>query len=547
MIRVLIVEDEMIVLVGICNLLKWEEYGCEIVGTASDGNSAYSLYLEKNPDIIITDIKIPGMDGLGLISKIREKDSQTKIIILTAYDEFDLLHQAMHYQISDYLLKLDLDEQTLAQVIKKAVDECTIEKKSAPSDDQVSHTAPNEKKEQVLDRLIIGRNIEAKEFDALAKALNLRLSSDQLYLCIMSFAQNDSILSDDKVKSKNNMLWNTVSTLINQLLETYHNGEMLHGEKNNYWIIFGFDSTVSSPMRAAEKILSHIATIIRNYMNFHVTFGVSSCGNGWKTLPQLYEEAKISRERLYYMSDEMICWFNAPVPKRDKIRAENKIASVWEKLTDIPAEYMKILTSGREKLLMSFETSRNNSEEIILHMIYWPLFGKDSENKEQNEADSMISTLTSLREHQYYIEDIQALCDKLSEINRDFRERRVENRRIDAVTTYLKQHYSEKVAISDLAKSIGLSPNYLGSLFRKSMGMGIVDYLNSLKIEKAKELLTLSDMNISEISDALGFTDVSYFSRIFKNYTGMSPKHYSQINFKGLLKSEKNGEAHEKK
>lgn len=124
MYRVMIVDDEPLILAGVTSLIEWEDYNCTIVAKATNGQNAFELITDIKPDIIITDIKMPAMDGIELMKRCRESKSQAAFIILTNLEEFSLAKQAVKYGATDYLVKIELTEETLAESLKRAIREC---------------------------------------------------------------------------------------------------------------------------------------------------------------------------------------------------------------------------------------------------------------------------------------------------------------------------------------------------------------------------------------------------------------------------------------
>ena len=131
MVQLLIVDDEPLVQIGIRSMLNWESMGIEIAGTATNGRQAYDIILEKHPEIVITDIKMPIMDGMQLIEKCQSQEHPPLFILLTSYEEFALVKQAISYQVLDYLVKLELTEDVLNAVIQKALGILEKERKQA--------------------------------------------------------------------------------------------------------------------------------------------------------------------------------------------------------------------------------------------------------------------------------------------------------------------------------------------------------------------------------------------------------------------------------
>ena len=123
MLKVMIVDDERIIRYGIVSMVHWEKLGLKLVGEASEGREGYELFLKKRPNIVITDLKMPGLNGLEMIRKIKELDDNIKFIILSGYEDFSYAKEAIHLGVSEYLLKSDLMPEDIEQILFKIVQE----------------------------------------------------------------------------------------------------------------------------------------------------------------------------------------------------------------------------------------------------------------------------------------------------------------------------------------------------------------------------------------------------------------------------------------
>ena len=166
MYRVLIAEDEALVRMGLKTMPDWEKLDMQVAGDAADGREAYAMYQELRPDILITDIRMPGMDGIELIRKIRASDSRIKIIILSCLDEFRLVQQAMELGVSSYILKLTAGIAEIEQVVRNV---------KAVLDKEAQATAPLEwlnlslVREQVLENYLLDQTLPAADFESCAR------------------------------------------------------------------------------------------------------------------------------------------------------------------------------------------------------------------------------------------------------------------------------------------------------------------------------------------------------------------------------------------
>ena len=197
--KVLIVEDEVLVRLGLKSVIRWGDMGMEIIGEAANGVQALEIYEKSRPDIILTDIKMPVMDGLEMLARIREKDNVTRVVVLTCYEEFKYLQSAMRMGISDYILKLQMKPAEIETVMAKIREEIRQDTKKEKKDvnDELQ-------KENMIKEYIFYHQIPEELFRNRLEKLNPKLSERNLILCRMAVKDYESV--QNKLSDKQGML-----------------------------------------------------------------------------------------------------------------------------------------------------------------------------------------------------------------------------------------------------------------------------------------------------------------------------------------------------
>jgi two-component system response regulator YesN len=297
MIKVLIVEDEMLVRIGLKSSIDWAKLDMQIIGDVSNGQSAWEVYEQEAPDLILTDIKMPIMDGIQLIKKIREQDSNTKIIILTCYEEFDMVRKALTLGVSDYILKLKMSTEEMESVLIRVGDE--IKKlnlnKTTSNEDFINVDL---KKEDYIKDYMVYRLYSDKELERLINNQQLRIKPQKLIMCLMKFEQYKS--SQNKlIHEQEIVMRQTVLNIINELLSKYQRGEIVYDVDNIYMIIFSFwDLRVETEIHELlQNILIQINNLMKTYINNTVIFGISGIYNSYPSLREMYKECKVALEQ----------------------------------------------------------------------------------------------------------------------------------------------------------------------------------------------------------------------------------------------------------
>ena len=525
MLRVLIVEDEMLVRLGLKNSIEWSKFDMLVIADAADGQAAWEIYQKEKPDIIITDLKMPVMDGMELISKIREKDKSTKIIILSCLEEFELARKALSYGVSDYILKLTMTETEIEAVLKKAQEE--LEKQQVNED----HSKYSDKfkknfvKEKFLEDFLFYNIYSIKEFTAFVKEAELRLNPGRLILCTMEI-DHFEILKDKFQDEKGQLIKSSILNILNEIMGNYGRGEAFCDNNSNYILIFSFPDIHSEQnlYNELQAILNAIKNSINSYLNVYVSFGISSLRNGYESLGKMYGESRKMLEQKFYSGSgtfiagsgldtdriavEKINSLRS-MPKLLKILSDTAILDYQRKVDYFSAIHPK----GKEQIQTFFYR--------LLHWLSSLLYTKDDYS-----TDFVIVYSDKIQKSETFDEIVEAFKNFISDTTNETMKKRILSKEVAEALQYIQKNYGQNINLSRVAEHVKLSPNYLGNLFKKELQVNFIEYLSEFRVGKAKELLLGTYLKSYEIAEKVGFTENTYFSRVFKKLTGMSPNEF---------------------
>lgn len=256
MYNVLIVEDEMLVRLGLKNSIDWAKHNMVVTGDVSNGKAALDFFMNNKPDIIITDLKMPLMNGMELIAKIRETDDKTRIVILSSLEEFDTVKKAISLGVSDYIAKLTMTEKEIDNILSKVRNELIVQARLNDKDSLV-RTDIDVVKDRLLKDFMFYHIYSSEEFTNRIQALGLCLSPEHMILAIMEIDHYDSLkayLEDDKGCLTNYALMNVIS----EILKRYVKGEVFYDEGPRYILVFNCGSICENDIR------DEIASILEN-------------------------------------------------------------------------------------------------------------------------------------------------------------------------------------------------------------------------------------------------------------------------------------------
>jgi Response regulator containing CheY-like receiver domain and AraC-type DNA-binding domain len=416
--KVLIVDDEAIIRKGLKNIIDWNNYNCYICGEASDGIEGMELIKAEKPDIIITDIRMPEIDGLDMIKNTREIIPNCKIIILTGYRDFDYLQKAIKIGAFDYILKPS-KVQDIITVLKKSVEELEKLKKKEAEIEKIKKSLEDkipELKQKLLYDIIFNLKTDLKNVEEELKLY--KINFNEFVIILVENKENDYNAKEDNQLYRIGVL-NTFSDVFSDSFGIHF---ITLSEEKLIFILQPNESKIEIMEKIYEKI-DAFNEIVAQFFNIKVAIGVSGLGVGVYELSARMKEAE---EALY---------FNA--------------------------------------------TTNNTIEE----------------------------------DNKVYLESHDLRSDTLSIT-------------IKKAMDYIEKNYNKHITLNVLSEQIYISSSYLSRIFANELGKNFVDYLNEVRIEKAKAYLCSDNYKTYEVADMVGIKDAHYFSKIFKKYTGLTPSEY---------------------
>lgn len=522
MIKVLIAEDEMLVRVGLKNAIEWSQFGMTVIADVPNGQEAWEVYKREAPDIVITDIKMPVMDGMELVARIRETDQTTKVIILTCMEDFDLVRKAMAHNVSEYILKLEMSPDQIEGLLSRLQREMKESSRSIPQHSESEHVAV---KENLFKDYLFCNRYTDNEFAAKVDYMRLNLNPVRMIVCVMEIDQYWRLRNRFQ-DQKGQLIRMSLLNALDEVLRGYERGEVFHDEESRYIIIFSFHDLLSEQqiLGSLYKIVDHIHKVMTTYFNVTVSFGISDIQTGYHAMKKQYQQSVRALERKF---------FHGPGKNVLAVRYENEpISQVWrEKLLKLPEEW-KVIDSYKKMLsdkihLFLLEGNAGTKQDVQKQFMQWLLWPISSLHLARvNVVDLFTSYAERTMNAETLDETIEIYRQYLIELAKHHAQKRPVSREINDVLQFIGIHYERDITLEELAELVKMSPNYLSSLFKKEMQQNYADYLVQYRIEKAKEMLLGTYLKTYEVADKVGFVNHSYFSRSFKKMTGTSPREF---------------------
>lgn len=525
----------MFVRLGLKMSIDWKKYNMQVIADVPDGKAAWEAYIFHRPDIVITDLKMPFIDGMKLISRIRETDSITKIIILTCLEEFDLVKKAIALGVSNYILKLTMSDKEMESVLEKVGNQLAQEMKQSKRELPAITKSDMDKKGILRDLLLHGYH-SGTDITTEAAEFKLRLSSIRLIACIMEIDNYNYFKS--RFNGEDEQIRRSVLNVLDELLGNYAKGEATYENSRRYILIFSFENTTSE-MKIREELLAIIETLQKTfsmYFNTSVSFGISGIKNGYSSLGKLCEDAAKALERKFFKGLGLFFIVDS-FDEGEILRIKTeKMISLTDKVSKIDGTLANEYISKVVSLFESANEKKEYFQKELSKLMLWTTLALNLDN------DDACAILLSHRETLYECDTIDGLIeiyeDFLDKVTDLIRCNQIVSPQVSSAICYIKAHLAEKLTLQQVAEYVNINANYFSILFKKEMKINFVDYLTGLRLEKAKKLLTGTCLKSYEIALEVGFNNDAYFNRTFKKMLGLCPSEYRKkagINKYGVM------------
>ena len=534
MYKLLIVDDEHWIRKGLREFIDWKSIGVEEVCDAGDGGDALDKIQQMEPDIVIADIRMPDINGLELCEILKERFPKIKVIIISGYKDFEYARKAIVLGVYDYILK-PLDEKHVVGTVMKCIKDIEAEKKDAAEKEMISRQLL-ENMQLVKQKLICSVLWEDNQDENLIFARFMELGVDIYSSCYIVFGAE----IDDLLKIRQNSDAHTFNSLLRKLevaaedwiksvgkgFCTWTEGLALVGcigiEETN-----GFKNIVESMTRLNKWFYDNTGYTLTLYV-------AKPCyrPSQW---PEAAKQVEISKKRKFFLGKGQVICYESSIHE----------GHVYRHNMDIEKYVLNCVKLGEKTMLQGFIEDLKlevlSSQSVLngddVKLIYQGLVEYvyrgicEDIGQEQQEfylkmlnLTKMIREMETLEEiHHAVLEKLLAQTDRLIEL-KGCGKRKI----VQQVMDYVNRLYNKKITLSTAAEYAYLSPSYLSKLFCEEVGENFTRYLMKVRIKKAKELLSDPRMRIYEIGERVGYNDVKYFVKIFKEIEGLTPANYRE-------------------
>lgn len=527
MYQLMIVDDDLIIRRGLSQAIPWEEYGIGIAGVAGDGQKALQMMAQNVPDIVIADIRMPLVDGLEFTKRVHSKYPEVKVILLTAYKDFEYAKTALKLNVYDYLLK-PVDNQTVLEVVNRAV--------LAKAEQQKISRKLKESTPLLLRQFLLGlieERYSPREIHTHMELLGLETLNTPLVALV--------IKADDYYQWDGRTQKEALKAAIFDIIEALTRGKGLVIDSGQDEMVLLYSAGASSAQQIlfeARHLAEMIAQTVRQTLQTTVTIGIGKTCDRLTETGRSYGEACSALEIRHVLgTNQIFSGCDLPTvpnyveldiyPVIRELLQQIKLGLLEESLTLVDHIEQQI----RAKQFLAFDHLQLIGMEIAVLLFAevkeWPEIGAQIGRKYDSyqfnlqikQSQTITEVLDKLREV------IREICAVVNQFRKS-----MQHTIIEQAIDYITVNFSNAdLSLQDVAEQIHLSPTYLSNMFKKEQGINFFDFILDLRMNKAKTLLRDGALKVYEVAEAVGYNNVHYFSACFKKYTGISPTDFKNI------------------
>lgn len=535
MYKVIIADDEPKVSQLIKNLIDWETLNLEHAATAHDGYEAFDLIKKHNPDIVITDVRMPGYDGIELIKNAKEFNQNIDFIVVSGYQHFDYAYNAIKYGVKDYFLK----------PLKKNEINATLSKMVSKYSDKVKQDLNNLESLKKLRIELLEKIYHASDIDSL-KSKTIYQINDLYNLSLNEGCYQAIIIKPDfeyqhEYKEAMRILLDKILKIAEQNLNKVCYEFVSASFEDKIFIVVNFTEDNKKQLRKALNSIIDESNLFKDvFKDLIVTICTGNVYSRFDLIEQSAEQAKEAMLDRIVLGCGKINSYNQDMHSNDS-QASMITFESRKKLLDyidiFDSEGVRLTIDGieentRKAPMISGRTVSGTVHEVMDIVVY----GLKNQLNISSDKSDIINEFNMIADLQNNVRDMFNVLRKYAirimvEIQKDMKAEA--SRPIKQIQNYINKNYSCDINLEKMSEMAGFNATYFSVLFKKETGMGFAEYLINIRIKVAKRLLADTNKNILDICLEVGYNDIKHFTKQFKKITKLTPSEYRKLHHRG--------------
>ncbi len=529
--RAIIVDDESAVRRGLQNHFDWDRFHIQVVADFPDGQKAWQ-YVQANPvDLIVTDVRMPNMDGIALAKAVRERFPKVKIVFVSGYEDTEYLRKALKMDAVDYILKsIDLDEfmETIMRVTAKMEQETTQERTIAELEEKLIESIPLLQQRQLM--LLVREGIlDMRMSEQRLAYLDIPLSSHTPY-CVLVLQLKDMWRSFTDMPERQRFMFTVEFQLRCQELLLRYNSHVAFENRLGEYIMF-----LNAESDDYEEVLIAVSEELRELLQHEYKFdcriGISNRFTGLEHISAAFESAVNAIHKRYYFDETLAI----SVDKYEEVvtirnAQERAQKDICDALMSGDIQRIRQKVEGVFADLDALPTA-NDQQNFLLYLLLLPTqvltnvrTGEKGSYDNHRILTERFLYCADMREQKLFLlklfEEVAQIINSRSEAH--------SHHIVEKVQDTIQGRYMEQISITSLAEEVYLTPTYLCVLFKQATGQTINEFITRVRIQRAKELLANPNIKLYDVCYQVGYLSPSYFSKLFKKVTMFTPSEYRE-------------------
>ncbi|OXS58905.1 hypothetical protein B1A99_13175 [Cohnella sp. CIP 111063] len=520
MYKVLIVDDEMIVRHAVKTLIRWEESRFEYAGAAASGTSALELVRETGADIVITDIKMPEMDGLELIKRLTSEGFDGEVLVLSNYNDFELVREALKCGAHDYMLKLTLKTESFMETLEEMADKLDGRRGRSRETAPPSSAASGSGDRNRLADLLREMDNAAAHGSSSWRGEKFMEPGQRAYAFV-------AVLGNEEQNVRRaGAFQDALDKLADGLFTGSRWTRAIRTDSLRFLLVVAYaeEAAEANPQELARRLTS----LSSMYYSVQISVVYAAAATNEEALASELARSRQAEGLLFYSLPTLGCLSNREVATEEDERFRAAEAALRDSLRKPGAGAIDLWTESAMNLIDAAAERRIHPRALkrAISGGIWSLasaeaigIGREWDEKpwlqkvEEAESDSQLKeTIRELAE------------DAAADAGGTLSPRAAAREEVRQAIRYLEEHYPQRVAIADIAAQVGLSEPYLCQVFKADTGLSILTYLNEIRMAKAYELLSSGKYLVKQAALEVGIPDPFYFNRLFRKRYGIAPK-----------------------
>lgn len=540
MIKVFLVEDEIVIREAIGQMVPWNEYGFELVGEAKDGEMALPMIQKEKPQVIITDIKMPFMDGLTLTKLVKKELPDTKIIIVSGYDDFEYAKQAISLGVEQYLLK-PITKQAFIEALEKVREK--FEKENSQKvyiekfQNEMKEYEKNSRRD-LFDMLVSGNYSLTQIYDKAERHhMDIMAGSYNLVLFSQETSKNWKGVEDNYSENAADL-----QTKIDTLFHNQPNELLFRNQLFSYAVLVkGEENQIEQLTKQCVEKLQTTFEQEGEQIQWFICAGEAV--NRLSQLPDCYKEA-MKKFAYRYMGYSRVFQKennedqgNEDVMNVSEIDAGTMNPEVIHNFLckALESEVVPFVKNYLQMIGENALHSRMFRQYVLLNVHFCAVSFIQQLGYDKKDLGEQVNQFCMDNKDELY--HLEELITEILAQGIHLREENCKNRYVGVIRSaveYMQEHFAdEDLTLNTVACVANVSANHFSAMFSKEMKQTFIEYLTKIRMEKAKEYLACTDMRSGEIALEVGYKDSHYFSFLFKKTQGCTPSEYRNRGTKG--------------